>query len=47
MFTFEFDHFDWLSQHYSECRQTSKLVNLKISPKICDFGQNLKITKAS
>ena len=27
MFTFEFDHLDWLSQFYSEWRQTSKLVN--------------------
>ena len=25
MFTFEFDHFDWLSQLYSEWRQTPKL----------------------
>ena len=49
MFTFEFDHFDWLSQFYSECRQTSKLVNLRISAqvRVCDFGQNLKITKRS
>ena len=30
-------------------KQTSKLVNLKISAKIrgCDFGQNLKMTKTS
>ena len=30
-------------------KKTSKLVNLKISPKVrvCDFGQNLKITKTS
>ena len=27
MFTFEFDHLDWLSQFYGEWRQTSKLVN--------------------
>ena len=49
MFAFEFDHFDWLSQLYSEWRQTSKLVNLKISAKVwvCDFGQNLKMTKTS
>ena len=49
MFTFEFDHFDWLSQLYSEWRQTSKLVNFKISPKVwvCDFGQNLKMNEAS
>ena len=33
-YTFEFDHFDWLSQLYSEWRQTSKLVNLKISAKV-------------
>ena len=49
MFTFEFDHFDWLSQFYSEWRQSSKLVNFKISAdvRVCDFGQNLKITKTS
>ena len=29
MFTFEYDHFDWLSQFYSEWRQTSKLVNFQ------------------
>ena len=34
MFTFEFDHYDWLSEFYIECRQTSKLVNLKISADI-------------
>ena len=49
MFIFEFVHFYWLSQFYSECRQTSKLVNLKISAqvRVCDFGQNLKMTKTS
>ena len=49
MFKFEFDHFEWLSQPYSERRQTSKLVNLKISTKVWvyDFGQNLKMTKTS
>ena len=49
MFTLEFDHFDWLTQFYSEWRQMSKLVNLKISAKllVCDFGQNLKMTKSS
>ena len=47
VFTFRFDHFDWFSQLYSKWRQTSKLVNLKISAKVlvCDFGQNLKMTK--
>ena len=47
MFKFEFDHFDWLSQLHSEWRQTSKLVNLKISASVqeWDFGQNLKMTK--
>ena len=47
IFTFEFDHFYWLSQLYSEWRETSKLVNLKISAKVwvCDFGQNLKMKK--
>ena len=30
MFTFEFDHLDWLSQFYSEWRQTSKLVNFQV-----------------
>ena len=29
MFIFEFDHLDWLSQFYSEWRQTSKLVNFQ------------------
>ena len=49
MFTFEYGHFDWLSQFYSEWRQTSKLVNLKISVmvQLYDFGQNLKINKTS
>ena len=49
MFTLEFDHFDWLSQFYSEWRQTSKVVNLMISAKVrvCDSGQNLKMTKTS
>ena len=49
MFTFEFDHLDWLSQLYSEWRKTSKLVNFKISAKVrvCNFGQNLKMTKTS
>ena len=47
MFKFEFDHFEWLSQVYSEQTQPSKLVDLKISAKVlvCDFGQNLKMTK--
>ena len=43
----EFDHFDWLSQFYSEWGQTSKLVSLKISAKVCDIGQNWKMTKTS
>ena len=49
MFTFEFDHFDWVSQLYSEWRQTSEFVSLKISAKVgvCDSGQNLKMTKTS
>ena len=29
MFTFQFDHLDWLSQFCSEWRQTSKLVNFQ------------------
>ena len=43
-FPFEFYHFDWLPQFYSEWRQRSKLVNLIISAMvwICDFGQNSK-----
>ena len=47
MFTFQFNHFDWLSQLYSERRQTSKLVNLNTYAKVFvfDFGQNLKMTK--
>ena len=49
MFTIELDHFDWLSQFCSESRQTSKLVNLKISTKVlvCNFGHNMKMTKTS
>ena len=44
-----FDNFDWLSQLYSEWRQTSKLASMKISAKVgvCDWGQNLKMTKTS
>ena len=44
-----FDHFDWLSQFYSEWKPASKLVNLKISGnvRVCDLGQNLKMTKTS
>ena len=47
MFTIEFDHYDWLSQFYSEWRQTSKLVNLKISVKarVSDFGQKFENNK--
>ena len=47
MFTFEFDHFDWLSELSNEWRQSSKLVNLKISAKVlvCDLGRNLKMNK--
>ena len=49
MFRFEFDPFHWLSRFYSEWKETSKLVNLRISAKVleCDFGQNLKMTKTS
>ena len=45
MFIFEFDHLDWLSQIYSEWRQTSKLVYLKISAKVrvCNSGQIWKL----
>ena len=38
----------WLTfTAYSEWRQTSKLVNLKISAKVrvCDFGRTMKMTK--
>ena len=47
MFTIEFDHLDWLLQFYSKWKQTSKLVNLKISAKVrvSDLGQNLKMVK--
>ena len=47
MFTFEFYHFEWLSQFDSEWRQTSKLVILKICAKVkvCDLFQNFKMTK--
>ena len=31
IFTFQFDHFEWLSQLNSEWMKTTKLVNLKIS----------------
>ena len=49
MSTIEFDHSDWLPQFYSEWRQTSKLVYLKISAKVrvSDVGQILKMTKTS
>ena len=48
MSTIEFNHCDWLSQFSSEWRQTSKLVNLKISANVlCDLGQNSKMTKTS
>ena len=42
-------HLDWLSQFYSEWRKTAKIVNFKFSAKcrVCDFGQNLKMTKTS
>ena len=45
--TFKFDHFDWLSQLHSQWRQTSKLVNLKISAKVrvCDSRQIWKWLK--
>ena len=29
-FAFEFDHFDWLSQFYSEWRKTLKIVNFQV-----------------
>ena len=45
MFTFEFDHLYWLSQFHSEWRETSKLLNFQDFYKVCDPGQNLKITK--
>ena len=47
MFVFEWDRFDWLSKFYNEGRQTSKLVNLKISPDflVCDFLLYSKMTK--
>ena len=37
MLTFQVDHFDWLSQFYSEWRQTSKLVNFQ------DFYQGVRM----
>ena len=45
MLRIEFDNFEWFSQFYSEWRQASKLVSLKISTKVrvCDLCQNLKI----
>ena len=47
MFTIEFDCFDRLSLFCSEWRQTSELVNLKISDKVreCDFVKNWKWLK--
>ena len=38
----------WLSKFHSDWRETSKSVNLKISAKVqvCDFGQNLKMSKS-
>ena len=48
MFTFEFDHFDWLSQFYSEWRKTPKIVNFQVfcyQVRVCDLGPNLKMTK--
>ena len=49
MFTFEIDHFDWLSQFYSEWWETSKLVNLKFSAKlhVYELAHNWKMTKTS
>ena len=49
MFTIKFDHLDWLSQFYSERRQTSKLVNSKIASKVwvSNIDQNWKMTKTS
>ena len=49
MFTFEFYYFDWLSQFYSEWRQTSKLVSLNIAAevRVSYFGQKLKMSKTS
>ena len=45
MLRIEFDNFDWFSQLYSEWRQASKLVSLKISTKVivCDLCEILKI----
>ena len=39
MFTFKFDHLDWLSKFYSEWFSAKVLV--------CDLGQNLTMTKTS
>ena len=49
MVTVEFNHLDWLSQFYSEWRESSKLANYKISAKVLvyNFRQNLKMTKTS
>ena len=30
MFTLEFDHFDWLSQFFSEWSKTKKLLNSQV-----------------
>ena len=49
MLTFEFDHLEWVSQFYSEWRQTSKLVNFQVFclGRVCDSGENLKMTETS
>ena len=45
IFTFKFDHFEWLSQLYSEWRRISKLANLKISLGESGYAVHVKIWK--
>ena len=49
IFSFEFDRFEWLSQLYSEQRQSSRKSIWKFLLRSggCDLGQNLKMTKTS
>ena len=49
MFTLEFDRLDWLSKFYSERSETTELVNFQdfSHGPVCDFGQNMIMTKSS
>ena len=45
MFTLEFDHFDWLSQFYSEWRRTSKLSQFLRFLRMSEYTIEVKIWK--